>query len=191
MGLKGFLEASSFIDGGITGVSMLVAKASPLPLALLIPLVDLPFIAVAWRQLGPAFAVRSALVLLLLPCPHVTRDPLLIAVFGGFFLGAGIGLAIRGGAVLDGTEIAALLIISDRSKELREAIMHTLGREVTVFRGKGGMTGQDQEILYCVLTRLEIGRVRGITTSLDPRAFIVMQPLGAVQGGHMQKPLHG
>jgi len=117
LGLKGFLLSSHFIDGGVTGVSMLLANVLGWPLSILILVINLPFIALAYRQIGRGFAIKStlaiawlALVLAFLKYPDVTPDKLLTAVFGGFFIGAGIGLAIRGGAVLDGTEIAALLI---------------------------------------------------------------------------------
>src|SRR3954454_21173989 len=110
-GLKGFLLSSNFIDGGVTGVSMLLAKVTPLPLAVWLPIVNAPFVAIGYRQMGRAFAIRSALaiaalsvVLATVHFPDVTPDRLLTAVFGGFFIGAGIGLAVRGGAVLDGTE---------------------------------------------------------------------------------------
>ena len=114
MGLKGFLMSSNFIDGGVTGVSMLLAKTTKLPLSVWLPIVNLPFIALGYRQIGRAFAIRSTLAIVGLtlalagiPYPDVTPDLLLTAVFGGFFIGAGIGLAVRGEAVLDGTEIAA------------------------------------------------------------------------------------
>src|SRR5499427_4318175 len=124
-GLKGFLFSSNFIDGGVTGVSMLLAKVAPAPLAVWLPVVNAPFIALGYRHLGGAHAIRSALAiaglsiaLATIHFPDVTPDLLLTAVFGGFFIGAGIGLAVRGGAVLDGTEIAALLI-SKRGDLLR------------------------------------------------------------------------
>lgn len=117
MGLKGFLLSSRFIDGGVTGISMLLADVVGLPLSLWLLIVNLPFIVVGFFQIGRKFAIKSALAiaglavcLLTIPYPDVTPDKLLTAVFGGFFIGAGIGLAIRGGAVLDGTEIAALLV---------------------------------------------------------------------------------
>lgn len=117
MGLKGFLLSSNFIDGGVTGVSMLLAKTTGLPLAVWLPVINLPFIVLGHRQMGRAFAIQSTLaivgltlVLAIIPYPDVTPDLVLTAVFGGFFIGAGIGLAVRGNAVLDGTEIAALLI---------------------------------------------------------------------------------
>ena len=109
LGLKGFLLSSHFIDGGVTGVSMLLANVLGWKLSILILVINLPFIALGYRQIGRAFAVRStlaiaglALVLAFVKYPDVTPDKLLTAVFGGFFIGAGIGLAIRGGAVLDG-----------------------------------------------------------------------------------------
>jgi uncharacterized membrane-anchored protein YitT (DUF2179 family) len=125
MGLKGFLLSSNFIDGGVTGVSMLLSKVTDAPLAVWLPIVNAPFVVIGYRQIGRAFAIRSVLAigglsaaLATIHFPDVTPDLLLTAVFGGFFIGAGIGLAVRGGAVLDGTEIAALLI-SKRSHLLR------------------------------------------------------------------------
>ena len=117
MGLKGFLMSSGFIDGGATGVSMLLSNVVGLPLSVWLLIINLPFIALGYRQIGKKFAVKSALAifglsicLAVVKYPDVTPDKFLTAVFGGFFIGAGIGLAIRGGAVLDGTEIVALLV---------------------------------------------------------------------------------
>ena len=105
LGLHGFLLTSGLIDGGVTGVSMLLSAVIGWPLAVFIPLVNLPFIVVGYRHLGKAFAVRSsiaigglALTLAFVHFPVVTNDRVLDAVFGGFFLGAGIGLAVRGQA---------------------------------------------------------------------------------------------
>ncbi len=259
MGLKGFLLSSNFIDGGVTGVSMLLAKTTPLPLAVWLPAVNLPFIVVGYRQMGRAFAVRSALtiaglaaVLALVPFPDVTPDPVLTAVFGGFFLGAGIGLAVRGGAVLDGTEIAALLIskrgdllrvgdvilifnvclflvamfvlgvnealysivtyvaatktldfvlygideytamtiVSAGHAAIRERITGDLGRGVTVYRGYGGQSGADRDILYCVVTRLEVGKVKKIVREIDAEAFVVFHPLSGAEGGIVKRRVH-
>ncbi|QJW90818.1 YitT family protein [Spirosoma taeanense] len=117
LGLKGFLLSSRFIDGGVTGVSMLLASILHLPLPWLILVINLPFVILGYQRMGRQFAIRSVLAiaglslcLAVVPYPDVTPDLLLTATFGGFFIGAGIGLAMRGGAVLDGTEIAALLI---------------------------------------------------------------------------------
>ncbi|HEX8161081.1 MAG TPA: YitT family protein [Pyrinomonadaceae bacterium] len=261
-GLKGFLLSSHFIDGGVTGVSMLLANVLGFPLSILIPLINIPFVAIGYRQIGGRFAIKSALAiaglalcLAFVNYPDVTPDKLLTAVFGGFFIGAGIGLAIRGGAVLDGTEIAALLvskkshllkvgdvilvlnififlaatfflgvepalysiltyvaasktidfiihgieeytaifIVSARSEEIKEAITGGLHRGVTVLKGGGGMgtkgaTDFEQSILYCVVTRLEIGNVKDVVKGIDPTAFVTTHSLSDVEGGLIKRP---
>jgi uncharacterized membrane-anchored protein YitT (DUF2179 family) len=256
MGLKGFLFSSHFIDGGVTGISMLLAKTTPLPLAVWLPVVNLPFVVLGYHQLGRGFALRSALaiiglavVLAVVRFPDVTHDLLLTAVFGGVFIGAGIGLAMRGSAVLDGTEIAALLIgkrspvlkvgdvilgfnvvlfmvamsilgvepalysiltyvaaartldfilhgieeytaitiMSAASQGIREGIVGEMGRGVTVYKALGGKTGEDREILYCVVTRLEIGGIIHIVERLDREAFVVQHPLADVRGGFVHR----
>src|SRR4051812_9836327 len=117
MGIKGFLLSSHFIDGGVTGISMLLNNIFGLSLPFLILVINLPFVFLGYKQMGARFALKSAiaiaglaLCLAVVPYPDVTSDLLLTALFGGFFIGVGIGLAMRGSAVLDGTDIAALLI---------------------------------------------------------------------------------
>ncbi len=256
MGLHGFLLSSNFIDGGVTGVSMLLAKVTPFSLSFWLPVINLPFVAVGYRHIGATFALRSllaivglAVALFFIPYPDVTHDLVLTAIFGGFFIGAGIGLAVRGGAVLDGTEIAALLIskrthllkvgdvilgfnvllflaaisvlgvegalysiltyvaaartldfviygleeytaitiVSRQSHAIREVITRELGRGVTVIKGYGGMSGEEQNILYCVVTRLEIGKVRGIVKTIDAAAFVAYHALANAEGGVVKK----
>ena len=121
-GLESFLLPNRFIDGGATGISLLVSEVTGLSLASLILVVNVPFLFMAYRTIGRQFAVKAllailglALVLSLVSFPEVTQDKLLVAVFGGFFLGAGIGLSIRGGSVLDGTEVLAIYL----SKKLK------------------------------------------------------------------------
>lgn len=260
-GLKGFLLSSRFIDGGVTGVSMLLSDIFHAPLSILILVINLPFVAIGYRQIGRAFAIKSvvsiaglSLVLAFVKFPDVTPDKLLTAIFGGFFIGAGIGLAIRGGAVLDGTEIAALLvsrtsnllnvgdvililnififltaafflgvdsamysivtyavasktidfllhgieeyrgvtIVSIKSKEVKDAIINQMHRGVTVYKSAGGLgstgwTEEQREILYCVVTRLEISRIKNAVTEIDPNAFIATHALSDVQGGLVKK----
>jgi uncharacterized membrane-anchored protein YitT (DUF2179 family) len=235
---------------------MLLSIVLKLPLSALILVINLPFIALGYHQIGRDFAIRSASAIVgLSAClatihyPDVTPDKLLTAVFGGFFIGAGMGLAMRGGAVLDGTDVAALLIskrshlfrvgdvilglnivifltaafflgvdsalysiltyvsasktldfllhgieeytaitiVSDRSDPIRLAITGDLGRGVTVFKGRGGKTGADREILLCVVTRLEIGKVLDIARKIDPSAFLVIHPLADAKGGVLKK----
>lgn len=116
-GLKGFLLTNGFIDGGATGISLLISTLTSFPLSLLIILVNIPFIVFGFTVIGKQFAIKTILAIIglaiavaAIPYPEVTNDKLLIAVFGGFFLGAGIGLAVRGGAVIDGTEVLAIAI---------------------------------------------------------------------------------
>ncbi|WP_201982436.1 YitT family protein [Hymenobacter rubidus] len=260
-GLKAFLLSSHFIDGGVTGVSMLLATGFRLPLSVLIPVINLPFIALGYNQMGRRFAVRSAigigglaLVLAFVPFPDITPDRLLTAVFGGVFIGAGIGLAMRGGAVLDGTEIAALLvsrhlvllkvsdlililnvvifgvavwvlgtepalysmltyfaasrvmefvlngieqytgvtIVSEHSNDIRRVITEKLGRGVTMYQGKSGYgkrgeQGLERDIVFTVVTRLELPALRTAVQEIDPRAFIVQYRIDDAQGGIIKK----
>ena len=261
MGLKGFLLSSHFIDGGVTGISMLLADVAGFPLSVWLLIINLPFIALGFRQIGIKFAIKSALAiaglsicLAVIRYPDVTPDKLLTAVFGGFFIGAGIGLAIRGGAVLDGTEIAALLvsrkshilrvsdvililnififlaafflgvesamysiltyvaasktidfllhgieeytaitIVSAKSEEIKGVIVNRLHRGVTAYQGHGGkgrtgVSDSEQVILYCVVTRLEIGDIKNVVKEIDPAAFITTHSLSDVQGGLIKRP---
>jgi uncharacterized membrane-anchored protein YitT (DUF2179 family) len=260
-GLESFLLSSHFIDGGVTGVSMLLATGFKLPLSLLILVINLPFIALGYKQLGRRFALRSglgigglALVLAFVPFPDVTHDLLLTAVFGGVLIGAGIGLAMRGGAVLDGTEIAALLvsryavllkvsdlililnvvifgvavlvlgtepalysmltyfaaarvlefvlngieqytgvtIVSEHSDAIRKVITEKLGRGVTMYQGKSGYgtrgeQGMERDIVFTVVTRLELPGLRTAVQEIDPKAFIVQYRIDDAQGGIIKK----
>lgn len=117
IGLKEFLLPNDFLDGGAMGLSLLAERITGVELSILIILINLPFILIGAKQISVKFAIKSALAILCLAVlvhfinlPALTNDKLLISVFGGFFLGAGIGLSIRGGAVIDGTEVLALYI---------------------------------------------------------------------------------
>ena len=116
-GLKGFLLPNGFIDGGAVGISLLIREVTSLKLAVLLILVNLPFILMGFKTISKEFAVKTAigiialsLIVAIVPYPQITQDKLLVSVFGGFFLGAGIGLAVRGGGVIDGTEVMAITI---------------------------------------------------------------------------------
>jgi len=256
MGLHGFLFSSGFIDGGVTGISMLLAQTLRIPLPILILVINLPFVALGYHQVGRTFAIKSAvgifglaICLATVHFPDVTPDKLLTAVFGGFFLGAGMGLAMRGGAVLDGTDIAALLIskrirmfrvgdvilglniviflsaafflgvekslysiltyvsasktldfllhgieeynaftiVSEQSDAIRDAINCRLERGVTVFKGRGGRSGHDLDILFCVVTRLEMGKILEIIDEIDRSAFVTFHPLADATGGVLKR----
>jgi uncharacterized membrane-anchored protein YitT (DUF2179 family) len=158
MGLKGFLLSSHFIDGGVTGISMLVADATDTPLSILIFVINIPFLFLGYRKLGLTFAVKSSLAiaglslcLAFVNFPDVTHDKLLTAVFGGIFIGSGIGMAIRGGAVLDGTEIAALLV-SKKTQVVRVSDV-ILILNVVIFTAAVFLLGVESG-LYSILTYL-------------------------------------
>jgi len=265
MGIKGYLLSSHFIDGGVTGISMLLNNIFGWPLYILIPLINLPFIILAYYQLGLKFALKSTLAiaglafcLAFVPYPDVTPDKLLTAVFGGFFIGLGIGLAIRAESVLDGTEIAALLvskntsmlkvadvilllnvvifatalfflgvepvsysiltyfaasktidfllygleeytgvtIVSPQSQIIRDRITEEMGRGVTVYSGKKGYgkrgeSDAENDILFTVVTRLEVGKLKSIVDAIDHKAFIIQHSINDIQGGMVkQRGLH-
>ncbi|ELM3642990.1 YitT family protein [Flavobacterium psychrophilum] len=116
-GFKGFLLTNHFIDGGATGISLLISALTDIPLYILIICVNIPFILLAYNILGKEFAIKTtiaitglSIVLATVTFPNITNDNLLVAIFGGFFLGAGIGFAVRGGAVIDGTEVLAIYL---------------------------------------------------------------------------------
>lgn len=116
-GLNGFLIPNGFIDGGITGVSLLISHVLAVPISINIFVLNVPFMFMAYKQLSKSFAIKTfiailglSLVLIFVDYPLITDDKLLVAVFGGFLLGAGIGLAVRGGGVLDGTEVLSIYL---------------------------------------------------------------------------------
>ena len=259
-GLNSFLLPNNFIDGGATGISLLIAEISGLPTSLFIMLVNIPFIFFGYHQIGKTFTIKTiatisalALCVEFVQYPIVTNDKLLVAVFGGFFLGAGIGLTVRGGAVLDGTEVLAIFvskktnatigdiisviniiifsaaayflsiesalysmltyiaasktvdyiiegieeytgvtIISPKSEEIRMVITEKLGRGVTEYKGSGGYgkrgyTRMDMNIIFTVVTRLEISRLRTEIELIDPNAFVVMHSIKNTKGGMIKK----
>lgn len=255
LGLKGFLLPSRFIDGGATGISMLTSTMLQVPLWILILVINVPFILIGYWQISKVFSAKSAIAIIglsgclaIVKYPDITEDKLLTAVFGGFFVGAGIGFTIRGGGVLDGTEVAALLlskkigvtvgdvililnififsvaavflgiepalysmltyfsasktidfiihgieeyngviIVSSRSEEIKTSILKDLGRGVTVYKGRGGLTEVEQDSLFCVVTRLEVHKIKRIIKEIDETSFIVVHPISDVSGGMVKK----
>ncbi|HPA86888.1 MAG TPA: YitT family protein [Bacteroidales bacterium] len=266
-GLEGFLIPNQFIDGGVTGISLLVSFASGFPLPLLIFIINLPFIILGYSQISKTFAFRAfiaiaglAFVLSTVNFPVITHDKVLIAIFGGLFLGAGVGFSVRGGGVLDGTEILALYvwrksetsigdmimafnviifscaafilgiepalysiltyitasktidyivegveeytgvtIISEKSSRVKRILMTKFGRGLTIYKGKRSLIGKkadvenvaDIEIVFTIVTRLEIGKVKKLVSEVDENAFIYCFPVSNAKGGVLKKrPLH-
>lgn len=258
-GLGGFLMPVDLIDGGATGTALLLAELTPIKLPVLLLLINIPFIILGYNIIGKPFAIKAslaicglALVLSVADFPQVTNDNVLVAVFGGFFLGAGIGLAVRGGAVLDGTEVLAIAlsrkigttigdiiiiiniivfataakflgiekalysmiaylaasktldfviegieeytgitIVSSHSDEIRLMIINVMGRGVTVYKGKRGYgthgNTNDIDIIYTVITRLEISKINNEILKIDPNAFVVMNSIKDTKGGMIKK----
>jgi len=259
-GLKGFLLPNSFLDGGVTGISLITAELTNLPLSLLIVIINIPFQFLAFSNVGRTFAIKSmisiillAIALLFIPDMSITSDKLLIAIFGGFFLGLGIGLVLRGGSVIDGTEVLAVFmskklpltigdvilifnilifgvaaivfsveiamyailtyfsasrtvdfvvsgveeytgvtIISDKYEEIRLCIIEKLGRGCTIYSGKKGYAPRGQnpkatEIVYTLVTRLELSKLESEVLDIDPDAFIVMHSIRDAKGGMIKK----
>ena len=258
-GFKGFLLTNEFIDGGATGISLLISFLTKIPLYLLIIAVNIPFIIMGYKIMGKAFAFKTmiaisglALVLATVHFPNVTNDNLLVAIFGGFFLGAGIGLSVRGGAVIDGTEILAIwlsrklgttigdiiilinilifsaaayflsieialysmitylaasktldfivegieeyigvTIVSSHSEEIRQMIIDKMGRGCTVYTGKKGYgkkgETKDVDIIYTVITRLEINKLNTEIEKIEPDTFVVMSSVKDTKGGMIKK----
>lgn len=262
-GLKGFLLANGFLDGGATGISLLITKMTDAPLSIVLLLVNLPFMILAYRVIGKNFTLKAVIAIIglaiavaIVPYPQITNDKLLIAVFGGFFLGTGIGLAIRGGAVIDGTEVLAIslsrklgasigdiimivniiifsfgayfinieialyamltylsasktvdfllegieeytgvMIVTEKTNDVSSMITQGLNYGVTVYKGERGFgkTGekhQDMNIIYTVLTRLEINRLKREVYTIDPNAFMVMHSVKDTVGGLTKKRRH-
>ena len=258
-GFKGFLLTNKFIDGGATGISLLISALTNIPLYLLILIINIPFIILGYFILGKEFVIKTSLaiaglslVLATVTFPNVTDDNLLVAVFGGFFLGAGIGFAVRGGAVIDGTEVLAIYlsrklgttmgdiiilinviifglaayllgveialysmitylaasktldflvegieeyigvtIVSASNEAIRQMIIAVMGRGVTVYNGKSGYgkSGEksDMDILYTVITRLELNKLHAEIEKLDSNAFVVMHSVKDTKGGIIKK----
>ena len=259
-GLEGFLIPTGLIDGGVTGISLLINRETGISFSILILLLNIPFLILGWKQIGKGFSIKSiicittlAIVVAFVHYPTVTNDKVLIAVFGGFFLGAGIGLVIRGGAVIDGTQILAIYmsrkqsisvgdfimlfnilifsaaaylhdvemalysvltymaaaktvdfilegieeftgvtIISPYSADIADFIKNKMGRGLTVYTGKKGFGKRGEsltatDIIFTVVTRLEISRLTSEIEKIDPNAFVVMQSINDTRGGMVKK----
>jgi uncharacterized membrane-anchored protein YitT (DUF2179 family) len=156
-GLKSFLLPNHFIDGGATGISLLLSQVTQLPFSFIIIIINLPFLALGYKQYGKSLfwsafvaIVALSMAVTLIPYPEITEDKLLVASFGGFFLGAGIGMAMRGGGVLDGTEILALTMSQKISASIGDVI---LVFNIIVFAVGAYILGIESA-LYSILTYL-------------------------------------
>jgi len=262
--LKGFLVPNHFFDGGITGISLLIHELYHFNLAIVIVVMNLPFIAVSYFSVGLRFAFRTlisvillGICLTLLPDVAITTDKLLISIFGGVFLGIGVGLIMRSGAALDGIEVLALYtlkrtsftiteiilginilifsvaafkfgietalysvltyfsatrcidyvvegiqaytgvtIISGKSEMIKYQLVNDLGRGITVYKGERGFLpgkfeiSADCDIIFTVITRLELRKLKNLVYNLDPNAFVFANTIKEASGGVIKRRHH-
>lgn len=259
--LKCFLVPNRFFDGGVTGVSLLLHEIYGFSLPVLIALINIPLIIVSIFSIGKRFAIRTFISVLLLsiclqilPDYSLTSDKLLICIFGGVFLGIGIGLAMRGGAALDGSEVLAVYtlkrtsftiteiilainiiiftiaafkfgietslysiltyfaatrsidyvveglqaytgvtIISGKSEVIKYQLVNKLGRGITVYKGERGFlpgkfdVSSDCDIIFTVITRLELRRLKNLVAEVDPKAFVFSNTIKEATGGILKR----
>jgi len=255
-GLKSFLMPNEFIDGGVTGISLLISTLTKWNLSYLIAIINIPFVILGYKQIGKGFAIKTgiaiaalAVALIVLPFQPITHDKLLIAFFGGLFLGGGIGLAMRGGCVIDGTEVLALYIsknsiltvgniililniiifafaayflnietalyailtylsasstidfivngleqytgvtiISEHQEEIKAYIINDMKRGVTIYKGEGGYgEKKDIDIIFTVVTKLEMSKLQSAIRQIDPDAFVIQQQIADLKGGVVKR----
>lgn len=256
IGLEIFLVPNNIVDGGINGISIITSYLAKMPLGVFIFVFNLPFLIFGYSQIGKTFVISTLYAISMLSLgvsafhtmPSLTQDPLLASVFGGIILGIGVGMVIRYGGSLDGTEIVAIIlskktafsvgeivmffnlfilssagvvfgwdramysliayfvafkvidltiegldeskaviIISDKSDEIAEVLMARLGRGVTFLEGQGGYSKQAKGVLYSVVTRLEVSKLKSIIDEIDEEAFVTIQDVHEVLGGRLTK----
>lgn len=259
--LKGFLVPNQFFDGGVTGISLLIHELYHWNIGFIIILANLPFIIMGAFQINKTFALKTfaaiiglALCLHFIPYPQITSDKLLVSIFGGVFMGLGVGLAMRGGCALDGIEVLALYtgkrisftiseiilginivifliaafklglpvalysiltyytasrtinfviegieeytgvtIISSQSEKVKEKLVLGLGRGITVYKGERGFMkesfdiSQPVDIVFTVVTRMELRRLKNMVHGIDPKAFIFTSIIKEAAGGILKR----
>ncbi|MEO6537927.1 MAG: YitT family protein [Ferruginibacter sp.] len=259
--LKGFLVPNHFFDGGVTGISLLVHEIYHFNLAVVIVLLNLPFIIISYFSVGKSFAYRAficiillGLCLVLLPDFVMTSDKFLISIFGGAFLGIGVGLIMRAGAALDGIEVLALYtlkrtsftiteiilginiiifsvaalkfgietalysiltyftatrcidyvveglqaytgvtIISGKSEVIKYQLVNKLGRGISVYKGERGFlpgkfeVSTECDIIFTVITRLELRKLKNLVYDVDPNAFVFANTIKEASGGIIKR----
>lgn len=256
IGLELFLIPNEVIDGGVVGLSIMAQTITGLSMGIFLILFNLPFLYLGYKQIGQNFAIATLIAILFLSgwsevmdeIPQVTTDPFLAAIFGGIIDGVGVGLIIRAGGSLDGTEIVAIImdkksvfsvgevvmfinlfilssagllygwdkamyslvayfviskmidvvikgldesyavmIVTNSHDDITSALNDRLGRGVTLLHGAGGYTGESKEVLYCVVTRLEVDKLKEIVLEKDENAFVTINAVHDIIGGRFKK----
>ena len=256
--LETFLIPNTILDGGVTGISIIISKLSSISVSVLVLILIIPFLYIGYKNLGKDFLVRALYSMILFSFSlsffryfePLTEQMLLATVFGGILLGMGVGIVLHFGACVDGTESIALviskntslsvgqvvllfnlviyglaglifgldramyslltyfitykvidlvsegfeqvkaaLIVTDKGTDMAREIYRRLGRTVTTIRGKGLISGQ-KEVLYCVLTRIEIYELRRIAEEMDESCFITILDVSDIIGQHIKSTRH-
>lgn len=259
IGLETFLIPNNIIDGGMTGISIMSSHLTKIPLGVFTFIFNLPFVIIGYKQIGKTFALSTVFsviclsigVTLLHPVPGVTHDILLATIFGGIIMGVGVGLIIRNGGSLDGTEIIAIIlekrtifsigeivmffnlfilgssgflfgwdramysliayfiafktiditvegldeskaviIVSEKHKDISEAIMDRLGRGITLLEAKGAYSGSKTDVIYVVLSRLEVAKLKKIVHGFDKDALITISSVEGTGKKYTKKAIH-
>ncbi|QQK76212.1 YitT family protein [Salicibibacter cibarius] len=254
-----FLIPNSVIDGGVIGVSLILNELTGLGFGILVLVINIPFLLFGLKQVGTTFFLTSLYGIVILAITEqqlhqfttFIHEPMITTLFGGFILGAGIGIVIRYGGALDGTEILGILltknvpfsvgefimfinififtwagfvfgweqamlsvityfvasktidaviqgidetkavvVVSNKYAQLSSAVVHRLGRSLTVMDGQGAFTHSDKEVLYIVVTRLEVMKLKSIVFEIDKEAFITVMNAQEVHGGKFKSDLH-
>lgn len=255
IGLEIFLIPNNIIDGGVVGISIMLSAITGLPFGAFLILINLPFLCLGYKHIGKAFAIATTFAVIslsfwssvFLPVLPVTNDYFLAAVFGGIITGTGVGLIIRNGGSLDGTEIVAILtdkktvfsvgeivmfinlfilssaslvfgwdkamyslvayfviakmidvvlkgleetysvmIVTSQHTDILNRLMLEMDKGVTVLHGEGGYTKEKRKILYCVVTRLEIDKLKNMVLDIDEGAFVTINPVSDIVGGRLR-----
>lgn len=255
-GLETFFVPNNLIDGGVVGISMMISYLTDTPLSVFVVLLNIPFLYLGYKQIGKTFTISTlySIVVLALAIqyfhttPNITYDIFLATIFGGIVVGLGVGMIIRYGGSVDGTEIVAIIsdrktelsvgetvmiinlfilssaglvfgweramysliayfiaykvmdlvisgleeskgvmIVSDKSDDLAETLLARLGRGVTILHGEGAYTNEPKRILYTVVTRLEVAKLKAIVKEKDPSAFLSIYNINDVVGGRVKK----
>ncbi len=260
MGLEIFLIPNDIIDGGIIGIAIMAGRVTEIPISIFTFLLNLPFLFIGYKQIGKTFVITSLFsvtffslfMYIFHPVPQLTDDILLATVFGGIILGAGVGMILRYGGSLDGTEIMAIIltkaspfsigqivlifnifiyliaayimswdralysmlayfvahkavdiiiegldeakavmIVTTNGEEIASAINDRLGRGVTFLEGRGGYTNNEKTVIYSVISRLELAKLRAIVNDKDTNAFVTVNDVSEVMGGtHHKRAIH-
>lgn len=259
--LKSLLMPNNFFDGGVTGISLLIYKKYGINLALVFILFNLPFLLLGAKLIGKSFAIKSiigviilGLCLVFIPFPEISNDKLIVSVFGGLFIGLGVGFGMKSGIALDGIEVLAVYtgkkvgfsmseiilginiliflvagiffglesafysmltyfvasktidyvvegfeeftgvtIVSSKSEEIKEFLVLQMGKGITVYKGERGFMKDNFEhsvetdIVYTVVTRLEVRKLKNAIRQIDEKAFIFSSSIKETAGGILKK----